>query len=350
MGIFSFISEFSGFSGNAVAIDLGTCNTLIAVHGAGVVLNEATAVAVSSGDEHIVPAVGNEALEMSGRTPSGIVLRYPFRDGVIADYSLAEYMIRDFFRRALKKANHIYTPPRVLLCVPACVTDVERRAVCEAVRHAGAREVLVADEIMAACVGSGLPYSEPVGSFVVDVGGGTSDAAVIVLDGIAVQKSIRMGGTGIDRCIVNYVRRQYNLIIGTCTAEQLKKKLTPNGKERHELTGLNLETGLPRKIEVTNAEIQECIRPGISEITELVRDVLSVTPPELASDVMKSGITLCGGGAYLCGLREAISAACGIHVKLSPAPTECVALGALELLNNMRRGKGVKLIEEEREA
>lgn len=350
MGIFNFISEFSGFSGNAVAIDLGTCNTLIAVHGAGLVLNEATAVAVSSEDEHVVIAVGNEAVEMSGRTPTGIMLRYPFRDGVIADYSLAEYMIRDFFRKALKKANHIYTSPRVLLCVPECVTDVEKRAVCEAVKHAGAREVLIADEIMAACVGSALPYNEPVGSFVLDVGGGTSDAAVIVLDGIAVSKSIRMGGTSIDKAIVNHIRKNHNVMIGSCTAERIKKQLTPDADKRCEVSGLYLETGLPKKIEITNAEIAVSIAPCIDEITELARDVLSVTPPELASDIIKNGITLCGGGALLCGLPEAIQDTTGIRVKLSPAPLECVALGALELLDNMRRGKGAKVAEIEQEA
>ena len=347
MGFFNFISEFSGFSGNAVAIDLGTCNTLIAVHGAGVVLNEATAVAVSSGDDNVVLAVGNEAIEMSGRTPSGIMLKFPFRDGVIADFMLAQYMIHDFFRQALKKAGHIYTSPRVLLCLPQCVTDVERRAVCEAVRHAGAREVLTAEEVMAACVGSSLPYREPVGSMVVDIGGGTTDAAVIALDGIVVSKSIRLGGTAIDKAIINAIRKTHNTIIGSRTAERVKKNL--GTAKAHEVSGINLETGLPHKLTVDNDEIAECITPITDEICELCREVLSVTPPELSGDIYKSGITLCGGGSQLFRLPEKIESATGIDMHISPAPLECVATGALEMLNNMRRGKaavGSELVQE----
>lgn len=344
MSIFSFISEFAGFSSNAVAIDLGTVNTLIAVHGAGIVLNEATAVAVSSEDDRVVLAVGDEAIDVCGRTPSGVVLKYPFKDGVIADYRLAEYMIHEFFRKAIQKAlgRSVYTSPRVLLCVPACVTDVEKRAVCDAVRHAGAREVLVADEIMAACVGSGLPYREPTGSMVVDIGGGTSDAAVIVLGGIAVSRSIRMGGNHIDNAIISYVRRNHNVMIGSCTAEQIKKTLSMNDEKKFSVnvSGLNLETGLPRTISITNDELSESIMPCINEIVTLVHDVLSVTPPELAGDIIKNGITLCGGGAMLCGLCDAIRISTGIAAKLSPKPLECVALGAMQLLDNLRSGKG----------
>ncbi|MBQ9950068.1 MAG: rod shape-determining protein [Clostridia bacterium] len=343
MGIFSFISEFSGFSNNAVAIDLGTVNTLIAIHGAGVVLREATAVAVAGENQDIVLAVGNEAVEMSGRTPTGLVLRYPFREGVIADYRLAEYMIHDFFKRAIHTAHghSFYTSPRVLLCVPDCVTDVERRAVCEAVRRAGARDVLVAEEIMAACVGSGLPYDEPTGSMVVDIGGGTVDTAVIALGGIVVSKSMRSGGNNIDRAIIGFVRRKYNIIIGNRSAEQIKCSLSDDDKKQKniEVCGLNPENGLPKKISVPKTEIEESIRPSIDEIVTLVHDVLSKTPPELAGDIIKNGITLCGGGAYLYGLATAITISTGIETVISPKPFECVALGALEMLNNMRHGK-----------
>lgn len=340
MNIFSFISEFAGLSKNALAIDLGTVNTLIAMHGSGVVLFEATAVAVAEDDESIVLAVGNEAVEMCGRTPSGVVLRYPFKDGVIADYKLAEYMIHDFFHKAIRKAlkHGLYSSPRVLLCVPSCVTDVERRAVCEAVRHAGAKEVLVADEIMAACVGSGLPYSEAVGSMVVDIGGGTSDAAVIVLGGIAVSKSIRSGGNNADKCIISYIRKSNNLVVGTRTAERVKKQLSAEKKpEFIEVSGLNLETGLPKSIKLSVKELTQSLSECIDEIVALVRNVLSITPPELAADIMKSGITLCGGGAYLSGLREAIKVSTGLNVHMSKKPLECVALGAMELLDQMKQ-------------
>ncbi len=342
MSIFSFISEFAGFSNNALAIDLGTVNTLIAMHGSGVVLNEATAVAVAEEDEDIVLAVGNQAVEMCGRTPGGVVLRYPFKSGVIADFRLAQYMIHDFFRKAVKRGmkHGLYAAPRVLLCVPACVTDVEKRAVCEAVKHAGARDVLVADEIMAACVGSGLPYDEPQGSLVVDIGGGTSDAAVIVLGGIAVSKSVRLGGNHIDSAIINYIRKKYNVVIGSRSAEQMKMKLSQadNKNSSIEVSGLNLETGLPKVVNVTQAELSDSISGSIAELVALVHDVLSITPPELASDIIKNGIVLCGGGAYLYGLKEALTQATGLNVKLSQNPLECVALGAMELLDNMRRG------------
>lgn len=345
MGIFSFISEFAGFSSNAVAIDLGTVNTLIAVHGAGVVLNEATAVAISSEDENIVLAVGNEAVEMCGRTPTGVVLKYPFQDGVIADYRLAEFMIHDFFRIALRKGSHsMYGAPRVLLCVPACVTDVERRAVCEAVRNAGARDIIVSEEIMAACIGSDLPYREPIGSMVVDVGGGTTDAGVIVLGGIAVSKSIRMGGNHIDAEIINYVRKTHNVLIGSCTAENIKKQMSRNNKDELQISGLCLETGLPKHLSVSGDEVFLSIDSCIQEIVSLVCNVLALTPPELASDIIKQGITLCGGGAYLYGLANAIQNATDVKVKLSPKPLECVVLGAMQLLDNIRSGKDMSVV------
>ena len=347
MGIFSFISEFAGFSNNAFAIDLGTVNTLIAVHGAGVVLNESTAVAVSSEDSRSVLAVGNEAVEMSGRMPTGMVLRYPFRDGVIADYRLAEYMIHSFFNKALKAmpSRGLSVPPRVLLCVPSCVTDVERRAVCTAVKSAGARDVLVADEIMAACIGSDLPYDEPTGSMVIDIGGGTSDAAVIALSGIVVSKSIKVGGNHIDRAIINSIRRRHNVVIGNRTAEQLKMHLCMKEKKNFtmDISGLSLETGLPCKISVTNTELSDSISSSVQEIVMMARDILSSTPPELASDIMQNGIMLCGGGALLSGLAEAVQASTGINVRISSKPLECVALGALEMLNNIRHGKASSL-------
>lgn len=341
MSIFSFVSEFAGFSNNAMAIDLGTVNTLIAMHGAGVVLNEATAVAVSAQEDNVVLAVGNEAVEMCGRAPSGVVLRYPFKDGVIADYSLAQYMIHEFFRRAIKKGSKrgLYAAPRVLLCVPSCITEVEKRAVCEAVRHAGAREVMVTDEVMAACVGSDLPYSEPVGSMIVDVGGGTSDAAVVVMGGIAVSKSIRTGGNHVDRAIISCIRKKYNVVIGEKTAQMIKCTMGKNVGQAFEVSGLNLETGLPKSISVSKKEVETGISSCISEISNLVHELLSITPPELAGDVIKNGIMLCGGGAKLYGLSEAINVSTGISVKFSPEPMQCVALGALKLLDNVRSGK-----------
>ncbi|NLB61151.1 MAG: rod shape-determining protein [Clostridiales bacterium] len=344
------INKLFGLSPALLAIDLGTVNSLVAISGFGVVLNEATAAAVSGSDERDVLAVGNEAVEMCGRTPSGVKLKFPFTRGVIADYSLSEYMIREFIDKAMQKCKlrSVLFGPKVLLCVPNCITEVERHALHEAAKHAGAQDVYIAEEIMAACIGANMQFRDAVGSLAVDIGGGTTDAAVIALGGVAAQSSIRVGGNAIDEDIANYVRKMHNISIGLKTAENLKIELgkATDLKKRIKVCGLGVETSLPRYIDIEIGSIAPAFESAKNEIVDMICDVLSNTPPELASDIMKTGIVLTGGGANLFGLADSIHDATKIEVKIAEKPLECVVNGALTILE-MIRGKRSSVYENE---
>lgn len=321
--------------GEALALDLGTVNTLAAIQGRGIVLREPSAVAVSTGDDREILELGGRAMLMLGRTPGQMTVSYPMRDGVIADMALAEAMIRYCIAEALgRKAGPVGI--RLALCLPLCVNDIERRALMEAAKNAGAREIAVLNEALAAAIGAGLPVSEPVGSMVVDIGGGTTDSAVVALGGIACHKSVRTGGTHIDRAIADYLAHEYRLSIGERTAEQIKLTLGSalmGGDAHMEVRGRSMESGLPESITVNQGEISYAIMKPVRRILNAVRETLADTPPELAGDIYSNGITLTGGGALLDGLDELMSRETGMEVRVADSAESCVVLGALKALD-----------------
>lgn len=326
---------------DGLAIDLGTVNTLIARRGRGILLNEASAVAVNAYACDEILAVGNEAIEMRGRTPNGVNVRYPLQDGVIADYMLAEAMVRKFIRRVTANSLGILNT-RAVLTVPNCITPVERAAIEDAAHRAGIRETYVLNEAMAAGIGAGLAFDEPMGSMIVDIGGGTTDAAVVTLSGIAAIRSIRTGGTHIDEGIISHVRREFGVCIGMRTAEQIKLSignLNDDCSDEISVRGLSLYTGLPQAVTIGADEVKKAISRPIGLILNAISDVLADTPPELAGDIIKSGITLTGGGAQLVGLPEAVHRATGIRTRVADNPLECVVAGAFAVLNGITERK-----------
>ena len=315
-----------------MAVDLGTANTLVYVRGRGIVLSEPSVVAVDVGSGE-VHAVGAEAKQMLGRTPSTINAMRPLKDGVIADFEVTESMLRYFIQRA----NHSrFTHPRVVVCVPSGVTGVEKRAVEEACLGAGAREAYLIEEPMAAAIGSGLPVSEPTGSLIIDIGGGTTEVAVISLGDIVVSQSIRTGGDEMDEAIVNYCKREHQLAIGHQTAEDVKHEAGSaaplNPEITIELRGRDLGSGLPKAIKITSDEVRRALDEPISQIIAAVRDTLDRTPPELAGDLMERGMTLAGGGALLHGMAERMSDECQMPARLAESPLTCVAIGSGQAL------------------
>jgi rod shape-determining protein MreB and related proteins len=315
-----------------MAVDLGTANTLVYVRGRGIVLSEPSVVAVdtATGEVH---AVGAEAKQMLGRTPSTINAMRPLKDGVIADFEVTESMLRYF----IKRANHSrFTHPRVVVCVPSGVTGVEKRAVEEACLGAGAREAYLIEEPMAAAIGSGLPVSEPTGSLVVDIGGGTTEVAVISLGDIVVSQSVRVGGDEMDEGIMNFCKRDHQLLIGHQTAEDIKQEAgsaAPLGNEIEiEIRGRDLGSGLPRAVKLNSADIRKALDDPIQQIIAAVRDTLDRTPPELAGDLMERGMTLAGGGALLQGFADRMSEECQMPARLAESPLTCVATGSGQAL------------------
>lgn len=328
----------------SVAIDFGTVNTLIAIKGRGIVLREPSAVAVSTRDRRVV-AAGRDALAMLGRAPGDVTVCYPMRDGVVADMELSRAMLRYYMEKALNRRIGALGV-RVMLCLPMCVTDVEKRALNDAARGAGAREVLIMDEPIAAALGAGIPVYDVTGSMVVDIGGGTTDAAVLAFGGVAAQSSVRVGGTHIDNAIIAYMQREYDIMIGERTAEDIKQVLgsaTLGGVERMQIRGRERERGLPASITVSANEINRAIMPAIRTITEAVTATLAATPPELSGDIMDNGITLTGGGALLRGLDKLIARTTGMEVSVAADPLDCVAAGALYAL---RDEKSLELAED----
>jgi rod shape-determining protein MreB len=329
----------AGMFSNDLAIDLGTANTLVYVKGVGIVTNEPSVVAVqrdARGGKKIL-AVGKEAKEMLGRTPGSIMAIRPMKDGVIADFEITEAMLRYFIERAHNRRTMV--KPRIIICVPYGITEVEKRAVKESAESAGAREVHLIEEPMAAAIGAGLPITEPSGSMIVDIGGGTTEVAVISLAGIVYSKSVRVGGDKMDEAIVNYLKRKYNLLIGERTAEQIKITIGTAYPDENIQTmavkGRDLVAGIPKTIEVSSEEIREAIMEPINTIVEAVRVALEKTPPELAADIVDKGIVLAGGGALIRNLDILLREETGLPIMIAEDPLCAVVLGSGKALDQI---------------
>ncbi len=320
-----------------LAIDLGTANTLIYVKGKGIVSSEPSVVAVWKKNPSNVLAVGKEAKNMLGKTPGDIVAIRPLKDGVIADFEVTEAMIRYFIRKVHQGKS--IASPRVVIGVPSGITGVEKRAVRESAQSAGAREVYLIEEPMAAAIGAGLPITEPSGNMIVDIGGGTTEVAVISLAGIVVSKSVRVGGDKMDEAIIHHLKRNYNLLIGEKTAEKIKITLGsayPDDEKREmEVKGRDVVAGIPRTIVITDDEIRQALSDPISQIVAAVRETLEATPPELAADIVDKGIVLAGGGSLLRNLDVLLREETGLPVVIAENPMEAVALGAGKSLDNI---------------
>jgi rod shape-determining protein MreB len=325
-----------------IAVDLGTANTLVYVRGKGIVLNEPSVVAVNTKDGRPL-AVGAEAKRMIGRTPSHIQAIRPLKDGVIADFEICEKMLRYFIRKVLP---HRFAKPRMVICVPSGITGVEQRAVREAAEAAGARKpAYIIEEPMAAAIGAGLPVHEPTGNMVVDIGGGTTEVAVISLGGIVVSQSIRIGGDELDEAIMSYIKKEYSLALGERTAEEIKIALGSACPLEEELTaeirGRDLITGLPKTIVTTTQEIRRAIEEPVSAIVDAIKVTLDRTPPELAADIMEQGIVLTGGGALLHGLDARVSQETGMPIVVADNPLQSVAIGSGQCLEEFEALKQV---------
>ena len=333
--MFSLMDMFFGQYDGDLAIDLGTANTLVSVRGKGIVLREPSVVAIDKNDERIL-AVGIEAKRILGRTPGNIVAVRPLKDGVIADFDVTEAMLRYFIDKASDK-RYPWTPrPRVVVCVPSGVTSVEKRAVFEATIQAGARQAYLIEEPMAAAIGADLPVEEPTGSTVIDIGGGTTEVAVIAMGGIVVSQSIRIAGDEFDQAILSHVRDAYNLAIGERTAEDIKIKVGSAVPLKDELdvevNGRDVITGLPKTVRIESEEIRRALNKPLDEMTKAVKDALDATPPDLASDLMYYGILLTGGGALLRGLDVRLRDETGVSVNVSPTALDNVVNGCARVL------------------
>ena len=324
------------FFSKDMGIDLGTANTLVYVKGRGIVVREPSVVAKAKSQSYPL-AVGEEAKEMIGKTPGNIVAIRPMKDGVIADFEVTYAMLKYFINKASKKS--LFSKPRVIVGVPSGVTEVEKRAVEEAATNAGAKEVYLIEEPMAAAIGANLPVEEPTGSMVVDIGGGTTEVAVISLGGFVTSKSLRIAGDELDESIINYVKKEYNLMIGERTAERIKLTIGcayPKPKEESiEIKGRDLVTGLPKTLKITTTEVLDALSEPIASIIEAIKATLEKTPPELAADIMEKGIVLTGGGALLSGLDKLINQETSMPVNIAENPLDCVALGAGKVADNL---------------
>jgi rod shape-determining protein MreB len=327
----------AGFFSNDMAIDLGTANTLVYVKGEGIVLNEPSIVAIHQADNTVL-AVGKEAKAMLGRTPGNIVAIRPLKDGVIADFDVTEKMLGYFIRRVHRRRALVR--PRIVIGVPSGITQVEKRAVRDSAMQAGAREVYLIEEPMAAAIGAGMPITEPGGNMVVDIGGGTTEVAVISLSGIVYSRSVRIAGDEMDEAIVQYIRKNYNLLVGERRAEEIKIRLGsayPMGGERRtmEVKGRDLIDGIPKTIVIGDDEIREALREPIMTIVDAVRTALERTPPELAADIVDKGIVLTGGGALLKGLDQLLRQETNLPITVAEDPLSCVALGTGKVLDEL---------------
>ena len=332
------IHALLGFFSRDIGIDLGTANTLVTVRDRGIVISEPSVVAIDTRTKRVL-AVGAEAKRMLGRTPASITAVRPLRDGVISDFDVTQEMIAYFVRKVHDRVGMV-PRPRMLLGIPSGVTEVEKRAVRDAAMNAGARWAGLIEEPMAAAIGAGLPVAEPTGSLIVDIGGGTTEVAVISLGGIVVSRSIRVGGDEMDTDIVAYARREYNLFLGERTAEDIKIAIGSAAPgdwdaQRVTLRGRDLLTGLPRSVEVGSEQIREAIEPSVALIVETVKDTIEETPPELVADIMDQGIVLAGGGALLCGLDRRISEATQMPVHVANDPLTCVVRGTGVVLESL---------------
>ncbi|MDR1542166.1 MAG: rod shape-determining protein [Clostridiales bacterium] len=333
------------FFSRDLGIDLGTANTLVFLKNKGIIVNEPSVVAINTQTKEIL-AVGDEAKQMIGRTPGSIIAIRPMKDGVIADFETTQAMLRYFIEKA-SQHRFFSSRPRVVVGVPSGVTEVEKRAVVEATIAAGARErdAFLIEEPMAASIGAGLPVEEPTGNMVVDIGGGTSEVAVISLGGIVTSKSLRVAGDALDEHIVNYIKKEFSLAIGDRTAEDIKISIgcvfNPEKEARKDIRGRDLITGLPKTITITSEQVREAIAEPVAAIVDAIKSTLEKTPPELASDIMESGIVLTGGGAMLGGLDQLIFHETGMPVSIANEPLNCVALGTGLVLGHIQTLKNV---------
>lgn len=320
-----------------IGIDLGTANTLVYMRGKGIIIREPSVVAVDVKYDR-VRYVGQEAKDVIGRTPGSIKAVRPLKDGVIADFDITTSMLQEFIKKALK--GRAFTKARVIICIPSGVTAVERRAVKEATQNAGAKRVSIIEEPMAAAIGAGLPVADPTGSMIVDIGGGTSEVAVISLGGIVTSRSVRVAGDEFDSSIINYIKKKYNLLIGERTAENIKIGIGSafpyaDNEPVMDIKGRNLMNGLPENITVTSEEIRSALAEPLSNVIEAIKTTLEKTPPELAADIIDQGIMLAGGGALLKGLDLLINHETGMPVKIAERPLDCVADGTGAVLENI---------------
>jgi rod shape-determining protein MreB len=334
------LSRLLGYLSADMAIDLGTANTLVYVKGRGIVLNEPSVVAIASrnGRQQVL-AVGEEAKMMVGRTPGGIQAIRPLRDGVIADFEVAQEMIKHFIRKVHNRRS--FAAPQIVICVPSGSTPVERRAIQDAAESAGGRRVFLIEEPMAAAIGAGMPVTEPTGSMVVDIGGGTTEVAVLSLGGIVYATSVRVGGDKMDESIINYIRRTHNLLIGEATAEKIKKEIgsaviMSNSEEvLVSIKGRSLINGIPKEIEISQKQVAEALTETVAAIAEGVKTALESTAPELSADIVDRGIVMTGGGALLKNLDKVIASATGVPVFVAENPLNCVVLGTGRALEEM---------------
>jgi rod shape-determining protein MreB len=340
------ISSLFGAISNDIAIDLGTANTLIYMKGKGIVLNEPSVVALRNvGGRKVVHAVGIEAKQMLGRTPGHMEAIRPMRDGVIADFEVAEAMIKHFISKVHNRRS--FAHPQIVVCVPSGSTAVERRAIQESAESAGARKVWLIEEPMAAAIGAGLPVTEPTGSMVVDIGGGTTEVAILSLGGIVYPRSVRVGGDKMDEAIIAYIRRNHNLLVGESSSERIKKEIgsamvPEDGEGRTmEIKGRDLMNGVPKELVITERQIAESLQEPVSAIVEAVKVALENTAPELAADIVDKGIVLTGGGALLSNMDTVLRQATGLPVSVAEEPLLCVALGTGHAVENITRLRGV---------
>ena len=331
-----FLNKLKGFWGNAVAVDLGTATTLIYIKHRGIVLREPSVVAVDQYTGEVV-ACGEEAKKMLGKTPEGLIAQRPMKDGVIADFDLVQEMLYNFLSRVLSK--NLFFRPKVLIAVPSGITEVEKRAVRDSAENAGATGVLLVSEPIAAAVGIGLPINEPTGNMIIDIGGGTTEIAVISLSGLVTNISLRVAGDEMDEAIASYIREKYRVAIGEQTAEQIKIYLgnafPSKVEESMEVRGRDLVTGAPKTIEITSTEVREALKSPINQMIEAIKKALEKTPPELVADIIDRGIYLTGGGSLLKGLDELIMEETNIPVKKVDNPLECVVMGAGKIIDNI---------------
>jgi len=327
--------QLMGVFSNDVAIDLGTANTLVYLKGKGIVLNEPSVVAVDRTTGKVI-AVGKEAKSMLGRTPDEIVAVRPLKDGVIADFEKTEDLLREFIQKALRRRT--WVRPRIIICVPSGITEVEKRAVQDSAQHAGAREVLLVPEPIAAAIGVGLPVGKPWGNMIIDIGGGTTEIAVMALNSIVNQQSIRVGGDEMDEAIVQYVKKAYNLLIGEQTAEAIKIKIGSafrlEQEEEMEIKGRDLVAGIPKTMKISSVEVREALSEPLQQIVDALMQSLEKTPPELASDIVDRGIVMTGGGSLLRGIDMLLREATNLPITVAEDPLTCVVLGTGKILDD----------------
>ena len=330
-----FLDQLMGVFSNDVAIDLGTANTLVYLRGKGIVLNEPSVVAVDRTTAKVI-AVGKEAKSMLGRTPDEIVAVRPLKDGVIADFEKTEDLLREFIQKALRRRT--WVRPRIIICVPSGITEVEKRAVQDSAQHAGAREVLLVPEPIAAAIGVGLPVGKPSGNMIIDIGGGTTEIAVMALNSIVNQQSIRVGGDEMDEAIVQYVKKAYNLLIGEQTAEQIKIRIGSafrlEQEEEMEIKGRDLVAGIPKTMKISSVEVREALSEPLQQIVDALMQSLEKTPPELASDIVDRGIVMTGGGSLLRGIDMLLREATNLPITVAEDPLTCVVLGTGKILDD----------------